>query len=270
MKRPFLANIHIPKCGGTTFLEVLQRNFGPKYDSSYGHIWRPFFTAEQIEKFIVQDHRFEVFSSHEMSLDLPFSADHVALTCTISLRDPLQRTISHYFFERQRGTTKFRDTLDLSLDDFLEQVIDEKDHWLVNYQTKHLLRNSSLSNAKDIVKLAERTKIFPVVLERMPESMVMLERRLPHWFKDASFKATNQSRHTEAPDKGLMTELLKRNDQDAILLEWGNQELDRFASENPEEHGRWLARFHSRCRSFERKAAVRDVLRAMVKRVRNR
>lgn len=269
MSRKFLVNIHIPKCGGTTFLGVLQRNFGNRYDSSYGHIWRAFYTSDQILKYIVDDPRFDIFSSHEISLDLPFFSNQVDLDCTVSLRDPLQRTVSHYFFERQRGTEKFKDALCLSLNDFLANVLKEDDHWLINYQTKHLLRNTSLKDARDIVSLAMRAKLRPVVLERMPESMVMLEQRLPDRFKDCSFKATNQSRHTEIPDSELMAELLKRNSQDIVLLEWGNQVLDQFVSEDPEAHRNLMAQFYSRCKAFERKAAVRDRLRGFLKRIRN-
>jgi hypothetical protein len=270
MSRKFLINIHIPKCGGTTFLGVLQRNFRNRYDSSYGHIWRDFYTEDQILKYIVDDPRFEVFSSHEVSLNLPFFSDKVDLDCTVSLRDPLQRTISHYFFERQRRTTKFKDTLNLTLNQWLELLLKQQDHWLFNYQTKHLIRNTTFKDAKDIVDLATKVKLHPVVLERMPESMVMLEQHLSDRFKDCSFKATNQSRHTENPDSELTAELLKRNSQDLVLEKWGNQVLDQFLSNDPEAHNARMVKFYSRCKIFAMKAGLRDGLYDIAKWARNK
>lgn len=226
MKKKFLINIHVPKCGGTTFLKVLQNNFGAKYDSSYGHIWRDFFSADQVAHFIKTDSRFEVFSTHEISLNLPFDDKMIDLSCTVGLRDPVSRCVSHYFFERQRGTSKFQDTLDLSLNDFLQQVLDAEDHWLINYQTKHLCRDTDLTNAEEIVKLAEDKRIFPIVLERFPESMLMLEDVMSDWFSDCSFVPTNMSRHTEKIDSSVESELRARNHQDEVLLKWGNSFLD--------------------------------------------
>lgn len=260
MSRKFLINIHIPKCGGTTFLGVLQRNFRNRYDSSYGHIWRDFFTSDQILKYIVDDPRFEVFSSHEISLNLPFFSDQVDLDCTLSLRNPLERTISHYFFERQRGTTKFKDTLSLTLNQWLELLLKQDDHWLFNYQTKHLIRNTGLKDANHIVDLATKVKLHPVVLERMPESMVMLEKRMPDRFKNCAFKPTNQSRHTDNPDGELMAELLKRNSQDVVLLKWGNQVLDQILSNDPEAHRARMVEFYSRCKIFTMREVLRDGL----------
>ncbi|MAS96516.1 MAG: hypothetical protein CMO55_25285 [Verrucomicrobiales bacterium] len=269
MSRQYLVNVHIPKCGGTTFLEVLQRNFGNRYDCSYGHIWREFYTAEQIQKFIVSDLRFEAFSSHEISLDLPFNSEIIDLVCTVSLRDPLQRCVSHYFFERQRGTTKFKDVLTLSLNGFLEEILNHDDHWLFDYQTKHLVKNTSFKGAADIIKFAGTARIFPIVLERFSESMVSLEQRLPHWFSDCSFTPTNQSKHTEHADAELTAEFCKRSSQDAKLLEWANGTLDEFVTQDPDAHQLLVARFNKRCRKLARRNAIFDKLRGFARWNRN-
>lgn len=268
MSRPFLVNIHIPKCGGTTYLEILQRNFRDRFDSAYSHIWRPYFTSEQILNYIVNDPRFDAFSSHELSLDLPFDSDLVQLICTVSLRNPVERTISHYFFERQRGTTKFKDTIDLSLNDFLAGLLKREDHWLINYQTKSLIQNTNLQSARDIVEYAERVHLVPIPVNRFSESMVMLERKFPDWFRNCVYRRENRSVHTEKADQGLKEALIRRNDQDVLLLQWANDLIDKFISTDPGGFHEHLSRFENRCRRFAFRASIIGQLRGFTHRIR--
>lgn len=269
MHRKFLINIHIPKCGGTTFLEVLNRNFGEKFDFSYGHIWRDFFNSEQISNYIKTDHRFDAFSTHEISLNLPFDSDEFSLYSTIALRDPVDRCCSHYFFERQRGTSKFPDTLGQSLDAFIENLLDLEDHWLLNYQTKHLIRDTELQGIADVLDFVNQRKVFPIVVERFTDSMMLLEDRLPFWFADCSYVQANQSEHTESLRPDLKKRLADRNHQDVMLHHWANGILDQFIAERGDDIGNVSTDFIKRCARHSRRSKLKETLRQITNPIRH-
>ena len=102
-ERTFFFNVHVPKCGGTTFRSLLYRNFGARYTEVYNLIWEKPYTSEQLAFFVNDSPGYDCLSTHRLSLDLPFDDERFRCIALVFVRDPIARFFSHYHYDRPRS-----------------------------------------------------------------------------------------------------------------------------------------------------------------------
>ena len=103
---PFFIFNHIPKTDGTTFSEILQKNFKEKFDS-FASAWIHMFpniTKEQIEKYTFLYNDILASASHSFRLDeVPFNSITKRFIIIAYVRNPIDMYLSCYFFFRNRN-----------------------------------------------------------------------------------------------------------------------------------------------------------------------
>lgn len=122
MKR--FVNIHIPKCGGTTFTSILKSNFRDSFIDGRSVLSDRVFkySAEDVSSVFRQFPCFRCFSDHKLSVELPW--DQFDITAICFVRDPVERFLSHYFYTRQESKTCFDvEAKSLDLKDYIEEVL---------------------------------------------------------------------------------------------------------------------------------------------------
>lgn len=107
---PLFFFLHIPKTAGTTFKDILRRNFGPGYEEEYGLLVDFTYSAAQVTAMIERYPSLRCLSSHRISLDLPWDRANCSLRAISFIRDPAERFASHYFFTRSILTTFHKKT----------------------------------------------------------------------------------------------------------------------------------------------------------------
>ena len=93
-------HVHVPKAGGSTLRQLMNRNFGDGYYNSRSLLETKQYTRADVSE-IVRCHPWVTcFSDHKLSLDLPFGHPEATVHAFAYVRDPVERFISRYFFHR--------------------------------------------------------------------------------------------------------------------------------------------------------------------------
>jgi hypothetical protein len=187
MPAPILAHIHLRKCGGTSFAQLLERHFGPRHVSLYADDIYFAYSAEELERALSQTPDVAAFSSHHVRVFPPVLLGRPVLYVTF-LRDPVRQFVSHMTHVRKHYAELTDPSLvrslppdapELSLREFARWLLThEKDiYFRENYDIDFFTRynpgpRSRVSRAKSIL-----TEFFFVgITERMDESMRSLRR----------------------------------------------------------------------------------------------
>ena len=125
MARPdVFFHVHVRKCGGSTFhSQILKTAFGEAFyrDSSLIEYQ---YTREQVEEILANCPWLRAYSSHKISLDLPYDTSAARLWAITFVRDPIARFRSHYFYLRQHARDWDRRAKQLSLPEYTQFVVE--------------------------------------------------------------------------------------------------------------------------------------------------
>lgn len=248
-KRDVWLHVHVPKAGGSTLRQLMNRNFGKGYYNSSSLLETKQYTLADVSEIIRCHPHVRCMSDHKLSLELPYFHDHANVYAICYVRDPIERFISRYFFHRhfeevaciaQRLT--FRDFANAEL-------VDQFAHPQTNSQIYFLNGGVSFDDLGPIHRAIETGRCYLFPIERFDESCAFLEKRFPQHFSDLSYVRANVSKKDATiaeEDREFVTQYLKR---DYPVFELANAELDRCLAETftPEELQAALEDFRDRC-----------------------
>jgi hypothetical protein len=192
-------HVHIRRSGGTTFYsQVLRNNFQEGFyrDSSLIHYQ---YTSAQFEQIIDNCSWLRAYSSHKVSLDLPFHRQNPTPVAIVFVRDPVDRVISQYFHHRTNSKDWLPKTKELSLSEYIHYA-------LVEGHIKEYVQEGPLSQLEfisgsagesalaAIEKLWEEGHLLLFPMEGFDQACVLLERLYPDHFTDCAYRRRNVSR----------------------------------------------------------------------------
>ncbi len=243
-------HVHVPKAGGSTMRQLMNRTFGDGYYNSNSLLETKQYTRQEVSEIIRCHPWLRGFSDHKLSLNLPFDSQHADVLALCFVRDPVERFISRFFFHRHFEEVNciaqkltFREFANMEL---IEKFADPQ----TNSQIQFLnggLDNQSLDPIEAAIE-TDQTFLFPI--ERFDEACICLERFYPHVFADLSYVRVNISNRKEVVeprDRDFVSEQL---DFDVPVVALANRQLDHcldraFAS--LEERLSALSEFQDRC-----------------------
>ena len=250
LMRKVWLHVHVPKAGGSTLRQLMNRNFDEGYYNSQSLLETKQYTRSDVSE-IVRCHPWvQCFSDHKLSLDLPFGHAHAEVHALCYVRDPVDRFISRYFFHRHfeevnciAQRMSFREFANAEL---VEQYADPQ----TNSQIYFLNGGQGFDDLTTIKKAlaTKRAHLFPI--ERFDESCICLEKLHPESFPDLSYVLVNVSKkdaEVTEEERGFVEQYLKG---DYPLIELANEYMDRLLEESfasPAEQTEALEEFRDRC-----------------------
>ncbi len=243
-------HVHVPKAGGSTLRQLMNRNFGKGFYNSNSLLETKQYSRADVSE-IVRCHPWvECLSDHKMSFDLPFKHEHAHVFSLSYVRDPVERFISRYFFHRHFEEVNCI-AQRMSFRDFAEaELVRQEVHPQTNSQIYFLNGGQSFDDMSVIEKALDSQKAYLFPIERFDESCICLEQLFPTVFADLSYVRANVSKRDADitdEDRKFATQYLQA---DYPVFERANQFLDAlleqaFESLNLRESA--LAAFQDRC-----------------------
>ena len=193
MKRSCWLHVHVPKAGGSTLRQILNRNFGEGYYNSKSLLETKQYSCHDVSEIIRCHPWVTCFSDHKLSMDVPYHHEHCDVYSLSFVRDPVERFISRYFFHRhfeevmsiaQRMT--FREFANAEL---VNQDVDPQ----TNSQIYFLNNGRSKEDMQVIRNSLDSKRAFLFPIERFDEACICLERLYPLQFADLSYVRANVS-----------------------------------------------------------------------------
>ena len=258
-KRNVFFHVHVRKCGGSTFHDqILSRIFQSAFvrdssliDDQYGR--------EQVTEILSNCPWLLAYSSHKISLDLPYDSDLARPIAVAFVRDPIQRFCSHYRYVNQHQRSWDPTAQRHSLDEYTHLAIEEG--WL-NTQ-RHLSQLSQLCGARgqsgfeQVQQVANSDQVLLFPVERFDDACVVLERLFPQELGDCRYsQKINQTR----PGANLSEECHKRLQQaiepeEFELTRWADEQLDLLLARlftSPSQYTKALVEFKKKCETATR------------------
>ena len=248
--RSIWLHVHVPKAGGSTLRQLMNRTFGDGYYNSNSLLETKQYTSAEVNEIIRCHPWLTGFSDHKLSLDLPFDSQHADVHALCFVRDPVERFVSRFFFHRNFEEVNCI-AQQMTFREFANAELVEKFvHPQTNSQIYFL--NGGIDNQRlDAIQSAiatERTCLFPI--ERFDESCICLEKLYPQTFTDLSYVRVNTSNRQDVisdEDRSFVHELLS---SDFTVTQLAHAELDRWlrkAFDGNSSRDQALADFQDRC-----------------------
>jgi hypothetical protein len=243
-------HVHVPKAGGSTLRQLMNRSFGKGFYNSTSLYEVKQYTREEVSEIVRCHSWLKGFSDHKLSFDLPFDSIHANVFALAYVRNPLERFISRYFFHRHFEEVNCI-AQRLSFSDFAKSELEENNcHPQTNSQIYFLNGGRSFTDMQ-IIETALATKkacLFPI--ERFDESCICLEQLFPVTFEDLSYVPANVSKKDAEISQSEREYVAGFLAQDNPVFDRANQFLDEllkstFAS--LEDRQAALADFQDRC-----------------------
>lgn len=237
-KQDIFFHPHVPKCGGTTFAAILRANFSFRC-MAFDELLRRQYSSEELERAIRSRKHYAIcYTSHSLSLDLPYNSNEFLVHAIVYVRNPLDHFLSHYFYKKNKPYGGDEKLQNLDFQDFLEECdIKSRFNKMKNRQTQFLNGNSEVLFSEreglKVEKLVKQNSILFFPLDRFDESLVLLENQYPSYFKDCSYVLKNDSKKdidiTESQRQFLKEKLA--NGIDFEIYNFACQQLEKLKAE---------------------------------------
>lgn len=213
--KEILAFAHIEKAAGTTFIEILRRNFLFRFAEV-----RPFYEASGTS-FLHEDLRLQmrlnpftrIIAGHAIKPFNHIGGSRFSLKYISILRDPCKRYVSQYMYWRNRMG------IDISFPDFLK--ISE----LHNF---HVRKLSATGNVEAVIRSIEEQFLLVGVTEEFDKVILLLSALLKDELPDIRYRIKNVS-HYQDEAAELATRyadtIRRNNEQDQILYDHVRNQL---------------------------------------------
>lgn len=226
---------HIPKCGGTSFRKYLNHSalassiskkyiYIPEENGLKANANLDQLNTKQLNKFKSQNYKVVAmhapYGFHKDYMNYSQNPFYFTL-----LRDPIERFISHYyFFNYGMGN---QDCKDIPLNDLplvkLKDLLTKLSNVTAVYMTGS--KSNDLGNFKEAKEVLLKNYVGFGILERLPESLDLLNKLSPSWLKlDAQFPNINQTKKSKVKSEEISQEILDLiktyNRTDANLYKW--------------------------------------------------
>ena len=243
-------HVHVPKAGGSTIRQLMNRNFGDGFYNSNSLLETKQYTREDVSEIIRCHPWLRCFCDHKLSLNLPFDSQHANVHALCFVRNPLDRFISRFFFHRNFEEVNCI-AQKMSFRKFAEMELVEKySHPQTNSQTNFLNGGNGDKDLTAIDAAVDTGKTVLAPIERFDETCVCLQALYPEEFKDLSYVRVNTSNRNdtiEEPDRQFVSDLLS---EDQPLIDLANQQLNRLiglAYPDQDDFAKQMTAFKDRC-----------------------
>ena len=261
-QRKLFLHIHIPKCGGTSFNEVLWRNFRLGFHMEYGQLnmLRP--TADQVEYALSRSSWIRAIAGHRFHTQLKYHGrDHRIIAITFA-RTPVEHFTSTYNFmirDRYPGIEGF------GIGEFADWILGRSERpgmlspWFAHSQLEHLHSERDLSHIKGLV---EEGSLFVFPIERFADACLVLNSRFPEHFSKTAFRVKNISPRVQEPAPHVVDMLREYRQADFELHDFAHRFLDRELTDalNGDELRNAREQQQRRCRRLGSRWARRATL----------
>ena len=243
-------HVHVPKAGGSTIRQLMNRNFGDGYYNSKSLLETKQYDKQDVGEIVRCHPGVRCLSDHKLSLDLPYESEHARILALSYVRDPVERFISRYFFHRHFEEVNCL-AQRMSFREFANaELINQDVHPQTNSQIYFLNGGKSFDDMTIIKKALNSGHAFLFPIERFDESCICLERLFPNFFSDLSYVRANVSnKDTEVTeeDRQLVYRYVKLDDAVfALAQNFLDETLDR-AFHSKDDRDSALAEFQNRC-----------------------
>jgi Sulfotransferase family len=278
-RRQFFAYVHVPKTAGTSFIKALGRNF-PRdqfiYEPWYLQIAEDRLDARRFDLLLKLHPTLRAYCSHKISLNLPFDVSDRNIVAIAHVRDPIERFVSSYFFERTEPfefipavkTTTLSQFIDLVASGNLKFPVESVRATTLCSQALYLTGLTDQPAMQRIESLLEAKRLILIPTDRFDDGCLLLERLFPNDFKDCSLATRyNVSQRNEAVTQADRDKLKRLVAGDLALCELAKRSFDltfrrAFASEPDMSQAR--NDYRKRCLRRGRFKAAKAWLRPML------
>ena len=268
-------HLHVPKCGGQMFGELLARSFGHAFGNDYGYLHEHRYDAEYVRR-VFEHFAFRCFASHRTSCIALDALTDRELHGIAFVRRPDRRILSWYHYVRRLGyrsaqhvekRVSFEEFVDL-----LPRLIAEDSHYSHMSQVGWLTWSAGPPRIATLERWTNDDRLMLLPLERFDESLVLLEHAFPNDFRDLSYAhRANRSHYdpqmeTVVDDRGFDFVA-----EDRALVEFANGQLDSLLERHvggPEAQDEAIRGFRRRCMLRLPGTRAFDVLRDTGRRLR--
>lgn len=262
--KKFFCFIHIPKCGGLTFDDILVRNLGHSYLRLPHQLYEGPIAAHNIGLFAQESEARLGIGGHRISLDLP-DIEGITTQAISFVRDPLSRLRSEFFYiQKLPGEIGQKKVMrNMNYPDYLNYYLTHPKQLekLGGYQTDHLFGNIPYSDDY-LAKVLKTNKLLLFPLERFDDACLYLEKVFPNYFRDASFVERNvnmyeENKQYEELEQALRAQLAKDN----ALYSLAVRQLDTNMADQFDADELLKAKKSFRRRCYKRKYAYHPLQR---------
>jgi hypothetical protein len=225
MNEALFFHVHIGKCAGTTFNNVLRENFAPRMLMEYPMLYDVAFPREHI-RWYVELYNYRCISSHNLRWnEIPYE-EFPGLHAISFVREPVRRLMSNYYYQRTRKDVREDYYVNrYPLVELVNMVVDKElaAPYSFNSQLQSLVGDDTIDRVKELAYTGH-FQLFQT--ERFNEACVLLEKLYPNDLKDCAYpKPANRTSSYTTDDQDVATTL------ERLPYVETDRDLHRFAGE---------------------------------------